>query len=82
MDEMLADEGEIFPTDPQGSLVDADMAAYYIWLNQRRLDESNRASFLVWFEDHKEALMVAPALNAGTVSRERISLEQMLANIT
>ena len=82
MDEMLADEGEIFPPDPQGSLVDADMAAYYIWLNQRRLNESDRASFLVWFENHKEALMVSPILNAGTESRERISLEKMLANIT
>ena len=45
MDEMLADEGEVFPVDPEGSLVDADMGAYYIWLNQRRLAESNQASF-------------------------------------
>jgi hypothetical protein len=79
MDEMLADEGETFPVDPEGSLVDADMGAYYIWLNQRRLAESNQASFLVWFEDHRQALMISPTLRAGTVSRERTSLDQLLA---
>jgi hypothetical protein len=79
MDEMLADEGEVFPVDPEGSLVDADMGAYYIWLNQRRLAESNQASFLVWFEDHREALMISPNLSAGTVSRERTSMAKLLA---
>ncbi len=78
MDEMLADEGEVFPVDPEGSLVDADMGAYYIWLNQRRLAESNQASFLVLFED-QEALMISPNLSAGTVSRERTSMAKLLA---
>ena len=82
MDEMLADEGGVFPMDPEGSLVDGDMGAYYIWLNQRRLLGSNQASFLLWFEDHKEALMISPALKAGEISHERTSIDKMLAAIT
>jgi len=35
--------------DPVGSLVDADMSAYYNWLNQQRLPGANQSSFLVWF---------------------------------
>ena len=78
---MLADQGQIFPLDPEGSLVDADMGAYYIWLNQRRLPESDQASFLVWFEDHKQVLMISPTSQAGTASDERISLDKLLATI-
>ena len=50
--------------DPQGSLVDADMGAYYTWLNQQRLSGAERAAFLVWFEDHQEALAIGPRLAA------------------
>jgi hypothetical protein len=81
MDELLADEGEIPTMDPQGALVDADMGAYYIWLNQRRLANSDQASFLVWFEDHKEAVMISPKHAPGTVSHESVSLDKMLATI-
>ncbi len=79
MDEMLADQGESFPLDPEGSLVDADMGAYYIWLNTLRLPESDQASFLVLFEDHQEALIVSPALRRGAVSNEPIGMEKLLA---
>jgi hypothetical protein len=79
MDELLADEGEIPTLDAEGALVDADMAAYYIWLYQRRLPESEKAIFLVWFENHKEAVMIGPALTPNTVSNEPITLAKMLA---
>src|SRR5260370_40612058 len=38
--------------DPVGSLIDADMGAYYMWINQQRLSGAKEASFLVWFENH------------------------------
>jgi hypothetical protein len=81
LDEMLVDGGETLPKDPEGSLVDANMGAYYIWLNQRRLVDSDKASFLVWFEDHNEALIVSPKISAGTVSREPVTLDRMLDSI-
>jgi hypothetical protein len=57
------------------------MGAYYIWLNQRRLVDSDKASFLVWFEDHNEALIISPKISAGTISREPVTLDRMLASI-
>ena len=41
--------------DPEGSLIDADMGAYYTWLNLRRLPGSDSSRFLVWFEGHSQA---------------------------
>jgi len=38
--------------DAVGSLIGADMGAYYNWLNQQRLLGAEKPSFLVWFEGH------------------------------
>ena len=37
MNELLSEAQRRPELDPQGSLVDADMGAYYTWLNQQRL---------------------------------------------
>ncbi len=55
--------------DPQGSLVDADMGAYYTWLNQQRLSGAEKATFLVWFEDHREALAIGPRVEGEDTFR-------------
>jgi hypothetical protein len=67
--------------DPEGSLVDADMGAYYTWINQQRLSGAERSSFLVWFEDHNEALAIAPSLPRGTQSNNPVDLHQLLTHI-
>ena len=67
--------------DPQGSLVDADMGAYYTWLNQQRLTGAADASFLVWFEDHTEAVAIGPGMTPGTRSDSAIELPELLARI-
>jgi hypothetical protein len=64
--------------DFAGSLVDADMGAYYHWLNQQRLPGSDQSSFLVWFEGHKEALAISPSLPRGTTSNSAVDLGQLL----
>ena len=61
MNELLSSGNAHAELDPAGSLVDGDMAAYYHWINQQRLPGSDRSSFLVWFEGHSQALVVAPA---------------------
>ncbi len=63
--------------DPDGSLVDADMAAYYTWINQGRLPGSEDARFLVWFEDHAEAFACAPHLKAGAANGDSIRLKDV-----
>jgi hypothetical protein len=70
------DQGEL---DPAGSLLDADMGAYYNFLNQQRLPGAEQSSFLVWFENHSEALAVSPSMPRGTESTSAVDLREMLS---
>ena len=64
---------------PVGSLVDADMGAYYNWLNQQRLAGAEQSAFLVWFENHGEAVAISPAMPRGTESTAATDLQQLLS---
>ena len=65
--------------DPLGSLIDADMGAYYNWINQQRLPMAEQSSFLVWFEGHNQALAIGPSLARGTASNSAADLGQLLS---
>jgi hypothetical protein len=78
MNELLAGTHPNNGPDPQGALIDADMGAYYTWLNQQRLSEAEKASFLIWFEGHSEALAIGPAMYRGAESDQRLNLAQIL----
>jgi len=78
MSEMLSVAKEIVELDPAGSLVDADMGAYYTWLNQQRLTGAAQASFLAWFEGHNTAVAISPTVPRGTVSNFAADLKQIL----
>ena len=78
MNELLANAGENPELDPLGSLVDADMGAYYHWINQQRLPGYDRSVFVVWFEGHNQALVVAPTLPRGTQSSSALDLGQLV----
>jgi hypothetical protein len=82
MNELLSAKHEVTQVDPEGSLVDADMAAYYTWLNQQRLSGADQAAFLVWFEGHKQAVAISPSLPRGSVSTTPATLHQILTWIT
>jgi hypothetical protein len=79
MNELLANTHVNTELDPVGSLIDADMATYYHWLNQQRLLGYEKSSFLVWFEGHGEALVVAPTLPRGTTSNSALDLGQLVS---
>jgi len=79
MNEMLSASRQVAELDPLGSLMDADMGAYYNWLNLQRLTGADQSSFLVWFEGHNEAVAIGPSLPRGTVSNAAASLEQLLS---
>jgi hypothetical protein len=81
MNELLAATLETAELDPVGSLVDADMAAYYNWLNQQRLPGANQSSFLVWFEGHTQALVIGPTTPRGTASTSPITLSNLLTSL-
>ncbi len=82
MNELLSPSHQPGELDPLGSLVDADMGAYYTWINQQRLPGAEKSVFLVWFENHKEAVAVSPFMPRGTVSTTSVTLPQLLSWIT
>jgi len=82
MNELLANTKGSAELDPLGSLIDADMGAYYHWINQQRLPGSDRSSFLVWFEGHNEAVLIAPSLPKGTESSTELDLGGLLSLAT
>ncbi|MBB5058417.1 hypothetical protein HDF16_003131 [Granulicella aggregans] len=65
-------------SDPEGSLIDADMGAYYTWLNLQRLPGSDQSRFLAWFEGHSQAIAIGPDLPRGTVSDSSLNLAGVL----
>ncbi len=81
MNELLAEHQRKPELDPQGSLIDADMGAYYTWVNQQRLPGDQSAAFLAWFEDHGEAVAIAPSLEPGTHSDAAIELAELIGRI-
>lgn len=78
MNELLSGEDADPQPDPAGSLIDADMGAYLMWIEQQRLAESERAFFVAWFEDHREALVISPYLPRDTESNEAGDMSWLL----
>jgi hypothetical protein len=79
MNELLSPSHEPAELDPLGSLMDADMAAYYNWINQQRLPDSDRSLFLAWFENHREAVAISPSMPRGTVSTSAPTIPELLS---
>jgi hypothetical protein len=79
MNELLTRVSATPDLDLIGSLVDADMGAYYNWLNQQRLPGAEQSSYLVWFEGHNQAAAIGPAMPRGTVSTSPADLGQLLS---
>ena len=82
MRELIAGSHSAPIPDPEGSLIDGDMGAYYTWINLRRLTEADKSSFLAWFENHGEALAVGPGLQRGQESAKALSMRELLARLT
>jgi hypothetical protein len=78
MNDMLAGNVSDVKYDLPGSLVDADMGAFYTWINLMRLPGADNSRFVAWFEDRQEALVIAPTMAKGTVSTQVCDLSQVL----
>jgi hypothetical protein len=79
--DLLAQERQKPQLDPDGSLRDGDMGAYYTWLNQQRLPGAEQARFLAWFEDHGEAVVIGPGIKSGAASSEAIGLKELVSRV-
>ena len=82
MNELLSNSQGNVELDLTGSLVDADMGAYYNWLNQQRLPGAENSAFLVWFEGHNQALVIGPSIPRGTESTTVADLGELVALAT
>jgi hypothetical protein len=82
MNELLSEKQDQTELDPAGSLIDADFGAYYNWINQQRLPAAEQSSFLAWFENQSEAVLIGPTIPRGTASDKEIDLRQLLSQIT
>ena len=78
MNELLSAMPNLAEVDPLGSLTDADMGAYYNWVNQQRLVGAAESRFLVWFEGHNSALAIGPAMARNTTSDSESDLKKVL----
>jgi hypothetical protein len=78
MNEALMEARTSAVLDAEGALVDADMGAYYTWLNLTRLTGADQASFLVWFEDRNKALVISPKTARGVESEDKVDLNQLI----
>jgi hypothetical protein len=78
MSELLGGARHAAELDAQGSLVDADMGAYYTWLNQQRLSGAVSSRFLVWFENGGEALAIAPGLKPASINTAAVDVPSLL----
>lgn len=82
MNEMFTEASSSYAhPDPAGSLIDADLGAYYTWINLNRLSGSESATFLAWSEAHHQAVAIGPGLPRGTESQEPISMAKLLQMI-
>ena len=81
MNELLAESQRAPELDPDGSLIDADLGAYYTWMNQQRLAGSAQSAFLVWLEDREQALVIAPGMARGRRVENRVELRELVGRI-
>lgn len=82
MNELLSSGKGTPELDPAGSLVDADMGAWYNWVDQQRLPGYDQSSFIAWFEDHNQALLVSPSLPRNTQSDTPMDMAKLIALAT
>jgi hypothetical protein len=79
MNELLSGSSTNPDVDLVGSLIDADMGAYYHWLNQQRLAGFENSSFLAWFEGDSQAFAIGPSLPRRTESSSVVDLGELLS---
>ena len=82
MQELLSGKQHAIEYDPRGSLIDADMGAYYTWINGNRLPGAQEANFLAWFEEGTEAVALGPSFKKGVENHESMTLQRVVEQMT
>ena len=82
MNVLLSAKAPKTEVDSYGSLIDADMGAYYTWINMNRLSGADQMGFLVWHAGHPQALAIGPNLPQGTSSDSHLDMAGVLQLLT
>lgn len=82
MNELLSSKQAKPDLDPIGSLVDADMGAYYHWIDQQRLPGAERSAYIAWFEGHSDAIAIGPSIPRGVASDTPIEMSKLLSMVS
>lgn len=78
MNEMFSPGASEPAPDFAGSLVDADFAAFYSWINLTRLGNLEPARFVAWSQAHGQAIAIGPGCPRGTEAPNRTALMHLL----
>ncbi len=81
MNDMLEQRAQSAEMDPEGALVDADMAVYYAWLAMQRQPGGERAKLLAYVEGHGEVFVAGPGVTRGVETATPLSLSQVLSQV-
>ena len=76
--EMVAQAEAENVLDPEGSLRDAEMGAYYALLEVQRTAAPAAITLLAWHEGTSKLLVIAPNAPAGTETSTQLTLQQAL----
>ena len=79
MNELLSNTDNHSEPDLMGSLIDADMGAYYNWINQQRLPAADHSSFIAWFEGSSQAVAIGPSFARGAASSSMATQEELIS---
>lgn len=82
MNELLSASNARHVPDPAGSVMDADMGAYYTWINQQRLSGAEQSGFLAWSEASRQAVAIGPSMARGTVAANQPTMKQLLGYLS
>lgn len=80
--EMVAQVESEKMLDPEGSLRDAEMGAFYALLEAQRTALPSRIKLLAWHEGTSKLLIVSPNAPAGTETNTPLTLEQAISTFT
>ncbi|MBB5061805.1 hypothetical protein [Granulicella mallensis] len=66
--------------DPQGSFRDAEMGAYYNWIEMSRIAAPGKLTFMAWVENKPFAVIAGAGAPAGTICATPMSIAEALQN--
>jgi hypothetical protein len=67
-------------SDAQGAYRDAEMGAYYNWLEMRRISAPGKLTFVAWVEDRPLAVVLGANAPAGSVCSTAMTLTEAISN--